>query len=184
MGNFKQQGQPRKRSVGIFSSLATSSLLNYIFNIVIIDNFCSKDTTTKEVTTEGITEIIMAESKILTAESVPQYITDHASDINIFPTGATLTAKAILGGNVNYAFYVTDETGESSVFLKQAPEFVAIFGPDGLPLTSERMKREMDVYDEWKAILGEELRGKYLPNIYKFDCKLKRFLLNFNNCIY
>jgi 5-methylthioribose kinase len=46
---------------------------------------------------------------------------------------------------------------------------VAIFGPDGFPLTSERMQREMDVYDEWKALLGAELTAKYLPNIYYFD---------------
>lgn len=109
------------------------------------------------------------ESQILTEETVPQYLVEHASDIGIFSTTSTLTAKAILGGNVNYAFHVTDETAEKSVFVKQAPEFVAIFGPDGLPLTSDRMRREMEVYEEWKIILGEELRAKYLPSIYKFD---------------
>ncbi len=46
---------------------------------------------------------------------------------------------------------------------------MAIFGPDGFPLTSERMQREMDVYAEWKALLGEELAAKYLPEIYYFD---------------
>ena len=58
-----------------------------------------------------------------------------------------------------------------NIFLKQAPEFVAIFGPDGFPLTSERMQREMDVYNEWRAQLGEELASKYLPSIYYFDSK-------------
>lgn len=111
------------------------------------------------------------ESEILTEETVPKYLTEHASDIGIFPSTSTITAKAILGGNVNYAFYVSDETGEHSVFVKQAPEFVAIFGPDGLPLTSDRMRREIEVYEEWKIILGEELRAKYLPSIYKFDSK-------------
>lgn len=51
----------------------------------------------------------------------------------------------------------------------QAPEFVAVFGPDGYPLTSERMQREMDVYAEWKALLGDELTSRYLPEIYYFD---------------
>lgn len=111
------------------------------------------------------------ESHILTESTVPKYLAEYASDIGIFSTTSTLTAKAILGGNVNYAFYVTDETGEKSVFVKQAPEFVAIFGPDGLPLTSDRMRREIEVYEEWKIILGEELNAKYLPCIYKFDTK-------------
>jgi hypothetical protein len=59
------------------------------------------------------------------------------------------------------------------VFLKQAPEFVAIFGPDGFPLTSERMQREMDVYSEWQGLLamGGET-SDMLPDIYYFDSKL------------
>ena len=36
----------------------------------------------------------------------------------------------------------TDAESGESVFVKQAPEFVAIFGPDGLPLTSARMQQE------------------------------------------
>lgn len=31
------------------------------------------------------------------------------------------------------------------------------------------MQREMDVYAEWKTLLGPELATKYLPNIYFFD---------------
>jgi 5-methylthioribose kinase len=31
------------------------------------------------------------------------------------------------------------------------------------------MQREMDVYAEWKTLLGPELTAKYLPNIYYFD---------------
>jgi 5-methylthioribose kinase len=112
-------------------------------------------------------------SKILTAETVPAYLAEHASQLKgIFPEGATLTASAILGGNVNYAFCVQAE-GDSSqqVFVKQAPEFVAIFGPDGFPLTSERMQQEMDAYAEWNTLLGEELSAKYLPKMYFFDSK-------------
>ena len=36
----------------------------------------------------------------------------------------------------------TDAESGESVFVKQAPEFVAIFGPDGVPLTSDRMQKE------------------------------------------
>ena len=39
-------------------------------------------------------------------------------------------------------FQATDAESGKSVFVKQAPEFVAIFGPDGLPLTSARMQQE------------------------------------------
>lgn len=70
---------------------------------------------------------------------------------------------------MNYAFQVIGPSG-ITVFVKQAPEFVAIFGPDGFPLTSERMKKEMDIYEEWKTILaatGNEKR--FLPEIYMFD---------------
>ena len=83
----------------------------------------------------------------------------------------TLTATAIAGGNVNYAFCVTNTKTNKTIFVKQAPEFVAIFGPDGFPLTSQRMQQEMDVYQEWNNLLGTELSSKYLPKIYYFDSK-------------
>ena len=92
------------------------------------------------------------------------------------PASATLDGievVAIAGGNVNYAFCIKLGNG-STIFLKQAPEFVAIFGPDGFPLTSERMQREMDVYSEWKAMLGEDLSQKYLPTIHFFDSEYER----------
>ena len=36
----------------------------------------------------------------------------------------------------------TDAESGESVFVKQAPEFVAFLGPNGLPLTSARMQQE------------------------------------------
>ena len=110
-------------------------------------------------------------STILIEESVPQYLAENAEKIGVFSSDAKLTAKAILGGNVNYAFCATEESTGKKIFVKQAPEFVAIFGPDGLPLSSARMKQEIAVFDEWRTILGPELCSKYLPNIYLFDSK-------------
>ena len=110
---------------------------------------------------------------ILSAETVPEYLAERATEIGVFPPDAKLTAKAILGGNVNYAFCATEESTKKTIFVKQAPEFVAIFGPDGLPLTSDRMKQEIAVFEEWKTLLGPELCAKYLPNIYLFDSKFK-----------
>lgn len=56
---------------------------------------------------------------------------------------------------------------------------MAIFGPDGFPLTSERMEREMDVYAEWKTLLGNDLAAKYLPSIYYFDKSHMVFVMEF-----
>jgi Predicted kinase len=106
---------------------------------------------------------------ILTENTVPDYLEKHANEIGVFSPGAKLTAKAIVGGNVNYAFCATEEGTDKKIFVKQAPDFVAVFGPDGLPLTSERMNLEMAVFDEWKELLGPELSVKYLPKIHYFD---------------
>jgi 5-methylthioribose kinase len=56
---------------------------------------------------------------------------------------------------------------------------VAIFGPGGFPLTSERMQREKDVYAEWKTLLGDELSAKYLPTIHYFDKSYMVFIMEF-----
>lgn len=106
---------------------------------------------------------------ILTENTVPEYLEKHANEIGVFSPGAKLTATAIVGGNVNYAFCATEEGTDKKIFVKQAPDFVAVFGPDGLPLTSKRMNLEMAVFDEWKELLGPELCGKYLPKIHYFD---------------
>jgi len=90
-----------------------------------------------------------------------------------------LSGWAVLGGNVNYAFRVVDNTSGKEVFVKQAPEFVAVFGPDGFPLTSARMQQEMDVYARWRAILGEDQGAAYLPTIYLFDRANMVFVMEF-----
>lgn len=112
-------------------------------------------------------------AKILTAETVPAYLEGHMDKLKgVFSSDGkevNLKATAIQGGNVNYAFCITDQNSSRTVFLKQAPEFVAIFGPDGFPLSSDRMQQEMDVYAEWKQLLGDELSQQYLPTIYFFD---------------
>ena len=124
---------------------------------------------------------VQAAAEILKAETIPQYLKDRWEESQL---GAKLgggvvdaesalkgiTVSTIVGGNVNYAFCIKlPGLNDKAVFLKQAPEFVAIFGPDGFPLTSERMQREMDVYSEYKELLGETLDKKYLPEIYYFD---------------
>lgn len=116
---------------------------------------------------------------ILTAETVPHYLAENAEKIGVFPKDAEITAKAILGGNVNYAFCATEESTGRTIFVKQAPEFVAVFGPDGLPLTSKRMKQEIAVFEEWKCLLGEDDCARYLPKIYLFDTSMMVFVMEF-----
>ena len=117
-------------------------------------------------------------AQILTAETIPAYLADRLNHLKgvIDSVDSIQSVEPILGGNVNYAFCIVLDDG-MKVFLKQAPEFVAIFGPDGFPLTSERMQREMDVYSEWQSLLsmGGET-AEMLPDIYYFDSKLYLFL--------
>jgi len=104
-----------------------------------------KITTTSINNLQKPNTMTVTEAKILTEETVPAYLESHLDKLqDVFPTkDAVLKAKAIQGGNVNYAFCVTCENSGATVFLKQAPEFVAIFGPDGFPLTSDRMQQEI-----------------------------------------
>mmetsp|Transcript_10319 Transcript_10319/g.15526 ORF Transcript_10319/g.15526 Transcript_10319/m.15526 type:complete len:394 (+) Transcript_10319:97-1278(+) len=114
---------------------------------------------------------------LLTVDSVADYVLKHADQINVFPSDAVLTAEAIQGGNVNFAFCVRSSCGKS-VFVKQAPEYVAVFGPDGLPLTSTRIQKEVSILGEWKTILGDEA-DKYLAKLYYFDDENKVFVMEF-----
>jgi len=119
-----------------------------------------------------------AESKILTKETVAAYVSSHADQINFFPPDATLTADVIQGGNVNFAFCVRSSDDGKAVFVKQAPEYVAVFGPDGLPLTSARIQKEVAILKQWTSILGEDA-DKCLPKLYHFDDENKVFVMEF-----
>lgn len=114
---------------------------------------------------------------LLTVDTVADYVSKHAAQINVFPPDAVLTAEAIQGGNVNFAFCVRSSCGKS-VFVKQAPEYVAVFGPDGLPLTSTRIQKEVSILGEWKTILGDDA-DKYLAKLHYFDDENKVFVMEF-----
>ncbi len=114
---------------------------------------------------------------ILTQDTVADYVTKNASQINVFPPDASLAATAIQGGNVNFAFCVRSTSGKA-VFVKQAPEYVAVFGPDGLPLTSTRIQKEVAILKEWTTILGDDA-DVYLPKLYYFDDENKVFVMEF-----
>jgi len=113
----------------------------------------------------------------LTTEKLPDYLSSHAAEIGQFSVGAALIVEPIVGGNINFAWKVSGPTGKT-VFVKQAPGFVAFLGPGKMPLTSDRMLQEIAVYAEWKAILGQSAT-MYLPDIYFFDAVNKVFVMEF-----
>merc|ERR1712086_176677 len=113
---------------------------------------------------------------LLTIETAPGYVTERAEVIGVFPPGASLTATEINGGNLNYAFHVTD--GERSVFVKQAPDFIKCFGP-AAQLHKERMELEVRVFRYWAEQLGPELTARFLPKIYLFDESVEVFVMDF-----
>eukprot|EP00934_Nitzschia_sp_Nitz4_P002764 Nitzschia sp. Nitz4//scaffold209_size42451//5293//6785//NITZ4_007354-RA/size42451-augustus-gene-0.1-mRNA-1//1//CDS//3329541688//2754//frame0 len=113
-------------------------------------------------------KMTVTEGQILTAEKIPAYLSERLNALKgVVDSVEGIRVEPIQGGNVNYAFCVILDD-DTKIFVKQAPEFVAIFGPDGLPLTSMRMQREMDVYSEWKDILTGDA-SDMLPDIYYFD---------------
>lgn len=121
----------------------------------------------------------MGAANLLTVDTVANYVRAHASEIGVFsPDDGSLTASAIQGGNVNFAFCVRSSDCGKAVFVKQAPEYVAVFGPDGLPLTSARIGREVAVMKEWRKILG--VQAHYiLPKLHHFDDENKVFAMEF-----
>jgi len=71
---------------------------------------------------------------------------------------------------------VCDKAGKS-VFVKQAPGFVKVFGPE-LRLHKERMQLEVDVYREWSSVIPSEGQ-RYLPVIHHFDLENMAFIMEF-----
>ena len=108
------------------------------------------------------------ESLLLTDATVSSYVAERASVIDQISPHSPLTATPIGGGNLNFAWRVSDTAGKS-VFVKQAPNYVAFLGPGGMPLASSRMLLEVAVFEEWKEILGQAAAARFLPEIYFFD---------------
>ncbi len=54
---------------------------------------------------------------LFTTDTLPAYLAERATEIGVFAADASLTAEELHGGNLNYAFHVTD--GNTAVFVKQ-----------------------------------------------------------------
>lgn len=117
---------------------------------------------------------------LLSVETVVEYTANQLLALgadNPFPRGSILTAHEIEGGNVNFAFCVKAESGQC-VFVKQAPDFVKVFGPD-FKLSRERMVLEVSVYSEWESQLSKDVVANFLPRIYTFDLDNMAFIMEF-----
>lgn len=115
---------------------------------------------------------LASEDTLLTSATVPRFVAER---VNLL--GPELRAEEISGGNLNFSFRVQDASGKS-VFVKQAPSFIKVFGP-GEKLHRERMELEVKVYQEWRQLLGAEVYSRYLPEIYHFDVSHMAFIMEF-----
>lgn len=68
--------------------------------------------------------------------------------------------------------------GSTSVFVKQAPEFIKCFGPEA-KLHRERMELEVRYYRELEGVLGAESAKGFLPVIYDFNLENMSFIMEF-----
>jgi len=81
----------------------------------------------------------------------------------VAPESAALTAEDSSTGNLNYCFVVKDGARKTSVFVKQAPDFVKCLGEDA-KLTTERIRFEAQAALEFmKHAPGT------VPDLYYFD---------------
>lgn len=117
---------------------------------------------------------------LLTSETVADFARQQLAPLgpeSPLVTTGSLAAQEIEGGNLNYAFCVRDDSG-GSVFVKQAPDFIKVFGKDA-KLARERMVLEVSVYRKWELTVGKEVAASFLPRIYAFDEESMAFVMEF-----
>mmetsp|Transcript_2343 Transcript_2343/g.3749 ORF Transcript_2343/g.3749 Transcript_2343/m.3749 type:complete len:400 (+) Transcript_2343:42-1241(+) len=93
--------------------------------------------------------------EVLTVETVGAYVAERMEK-------KVDKVEEIVGGNLNYAWRIYFEDGES-IFVKQAPGYIKCLGPE-FSLTSARMSREFEALSKCG-----ELSEKHVPKILKFD---------------
>jgi len=90
------------------------------------------------------------------------------------------------GGNMNYSYLVVHTKTNIHLFVKQAPNYVAVLGPNILPLSNQRMDYEYQAYTEWTSLFNKDSSfssspssSKYVPIMYHFDSEYKIIILEF-----
>ncbi|MDD3142505.1 MAG: S-methyl-5-thioribose kinase, partial [Lachnospiraceae bacterium] len=104
---------------------------------------------------------------LMKTEDVAEYVQEK---LNFFPEGATLEAKEIGDGNLNYVFRVKDTNSGKTIIVKQAGESLRI---------SEEMKLSTDRGRIEAKILG--IQGEYapglVPEVYMYDATMCAMLM-------
>jgi len=88
---------------------------------------------------EGGGFYVSESTAVLTTSTVASYVTSRK--IDGFTDGGSFISEEIHGGNLNYAFKVTNKENKS-VFVKQAPDFIKCLGPEA-KLHSDRLLLEV-----------------------------------------
>ncbi len=83
----------------------------------------------------------------------------------LVPQSASLRAREIGNGNMNYVFRVQDDSGNTAfrAIVKHAPPYMRSVGPDW-PLTADRIRLESDALTLQYAVCSRRV-----PAIYHFD---------------
>lgn len=126
---------------------------------------------------------------LLTQETVAAYLVAHASDISascFFPSSSSssslaspvslLESSELHGGNLNYAFVVTNPETGLQLFVKQSPPFIKCLGPDA-KLHEERIELEAEVYATW--LKYSSAASQCLPRLYYLDVTNKVVVMEY-----
>ena len=110
---------------------------------------------------------------LLTADTASAYV---AALPGVLP--AAITAVEIGGGNLNFAYQVSDGAG-ASVFLKQTPGFVKVLGPEA-KISNQRLVVERQAYAEWASAIGADAAAAAcLPAVHHFDSERMVMVMEF-----
>ena len=112
----------------------------------------------------------MASSALLTIDTAPEYVRTAGV------LGDASSATEISGGNLNYAFEVSN--GTRSVFLKQTPGYVKVLGPEA-KISDERLDLERSTYAEWASAIDDAPASACLPDVLHFDSARKVMIMEF-----
>ena len=103
----------------------------------------------------------------LNRATLPDYLRQRSTEIQMFDSEAEFRIKEIGDGNLNTVYRISDAAHpERSLVLKHAPPYIKILGPD-YPLSTDRLtyeSRALDVYNQ--------LASGSVPIQYSFDAEI------------
>ncbi len=130
---------------------------------------------------------------LLSEDDAAAYVRSRASDIFGKGRGVeVISAERLTGGNLNFAFAITVELDigwgtartEQMFFLKQAPPYIAIFGPEGVPLTQNRIRVEHAAYCTFAKCLKGTTVERAVPAVRYYDDTHRVLVVDFADICY